>query len=93
VSELTLFDPEPYSIARRHHCLGCRRDTIDLGEYYMLRDEIWLQVAGPLEGMLCIGCFEERLGRALVMADFSDVPINFVRARRSQRLMSRLGFA
>ena len=53
----------------------------DCGEYghgYMLRDEVWDQIAKPNE-MLCLGCAEERLKRPLLASDFvpaEDAPIN-----------------
>jgi hypothetical protein len=65
------------------NCLGCGVDTAEIGEYYMVRDEVWLRVNPGRAGMLCIGCVEKRLGRPLNPLDFTDAPINFERERRS----------
>jgi hypothetical protein len=61
---------EPRSV-----CLDCWIDTREAGEYYVVRNEVWpLPVDG---GMLCIGCLEERIGRRLRRADFTDAPLNW----------------
>jgi hypothetical protein len=72
-------------------CLDCRYLTIE-GEYYMLRDEIWLAANPEQRGMLCIGCVEGRLGRRLGPEDFLVCPLNDPdgRGRKSARLLSRL---
>jgi hypothetical protein len=41
----------------------------------MVHSEVWT-LAGMKKGFLCIGCLEKRIGRELVPADFTDVPIN-----------------
>jgi hypothetical protein len=69
-------------------CIDC-----DLGtrrEYYMVRDEVWAAAGAP-EGCLCIACLEQRIGRQLDHADFTDAPVNRnVRPNTSRRLISRL---
>lgn len=45
-------------------------------EYYMLHHELWLQINPHNAGHLCIGCVENRLGRRLIRADFTDTPVN-----------------
>lgn len=45
------------------------------GESYMLHDAVWLSVA-PDDALLCIVCFEKRLGRRLVRADFTHDKCN-----------------
>jgi hypothetical protein len=68
-------------------CEGCGCCAID--ELYMLRDAVWDSAAFADE-MLCVGCFERRLGRRLVPDDFyPDVPINY--DRMSERLEARKG--
>ena len=55
----------------------------------MVTDEIWILANNKqTRGMLCIGCLEERLGRKLRPADFSDVPLNYF-PWVSKRLASR----
>lgn len=60
----------------------------------MVQDEVWMQ-AQLTDGMLCIGCLEQRIGRGLQPSDFTDAPINLPRAigEKSQRLNERLGYA
>ena len=57
-------------------CADCQENTFIKNEYYMLHDKIWCSVASKFE-MLCISCFEKRLGRPLFREDFVDKPINF----------------
>jgi hypothetical protein len=62
---------------------GCRHKGRH--EYYMVRDRVWAE-AGMRTGIvyhyggggdyLCIGCLEQRIGRKLHFADFTDVPVN-----------------
>jgi hypothetical protein len=52
---------------RRLHCLDCGVNTAEIGEYYMLRDELWAATGVAPDGwMLCVACAEKRLGRRLV---------------------------
>lgn len=61
----------------RYWCIDCWADLrqMFLGEYYMIRWELWAQSGGG-DGQLCILCLEERLGRRLTRADFLPVPVN-----------------
>lgn len=47
------------------------------GHYYMVQDHIWEAVAYGAD-MLCLGCVEHQLGRALTADDFTDCPLNQV---------------
>ncbi len=73
-------------------CVDCGVNTNDINEYYMVHDHIWHSVDMASDGgMLCIGCLEERLGRQINAADFTDMPVNYVDFfDRSERLLSRL---
>lgn len=72
-------------------CFSCGVDTIDIDEYYAVQKELWKTYG--VEGMLCIGCLEVRLGRKLVPADFIDVPANKPHLNSmSDRLKDRLGW-
>jgi hypothetical protein len=82
------------------HCADCGAGTGTLGEYYMVRDDVWEQAwvgrrkswQTPDREFLCIGCLEERLGRTLTPCDFPDYPINDpAKYGMSDRLRSRLG--
>lgn len=60
-------------------CLDCSVCTYFCcgGEYYTVSNDLWDELVGDTDaGMLCIGCLETRLGRALVSADFSDALLN-----------------
>ena len=57
----------------------------------MVTDQVWTSVAE--DGMLCIGCLEQRLGRVLHAKDFTDAPINQMSDMTddaSARLLNRL---
>jgi hypothetical protein len=71
-------------------CADCGVDTNAIGEWYMVKDDVWEQAwAGRRrlpygQEILCIGCLEQRLGRTLMNCDFmrvdfagfADEPIN-----------------
>jgi len=93
--QLAFFEPESQHLSATfdQHCLDCGRDTYAIGEYYMLHDRVWLTANPGDAGMLCVGCVESRLGRALSPADFADAPVNRVTWIMGQRLRARLGKA
>jgi len=67
-------------------------DTLEIGEYYMVHSDVWKQSnLANTEGMLCIGCLENRIQRVLISSDFSDFPINspFI-FTKSARILSRI---
>jgi hypothetical protein len=75
-------------------CLDCKHNTFR-NEFYMLRDAVWLAANPKGDGMLCIGCVEERLNRRLCPADFIDAPVNrsadpLFPMANSRRLLSRI---
>lgn len=70
-------------------CLDCAACTLCIGEYYMVHDSVWDQVAD--RGMLCIGCLEERLGKQLNGSDFTLCPLNIGNIfNGSARLQARI---
>jgi hypothetical protein len=78
----------------RFDCCGCGVNTFRVREYYLLRPELWDRVVPPERrtGMLCVGCFERRLGRTLVMGDFGDGIMNSLMwIVGSPRLRHRMG--
>lgn len=76
---------------RRFLCVDCRVDTGKIGEYYFIHTLLWLSVVNSIKGMLCIGCFESRLGRKLRSGDFTNASVNNPHySHKSQRLMARL---
>ena len=73
------------------HCMDCDVHTGDIDEYYMVHDTVWLYANPAMDGMLCVGCLEERLGRVLTPDDFTDYPVNENFGNKSERLLERLG--
>jgi hypothetical protein len=86
-----LFPAGPFFVrSDEPYCADCGADTIMIGEWYMVTNEVWEQAwAGRrhprhdgckiiIDGteILCIGCLEKRIGRTLVAADFPDMPVN-----------------
>ena len=72
-------------------CLDCRVDTGKIYEHYYINLDLWMSVVGSKQGMLCIGCLEKRIKRALVSSDFPQVHINNPKlSRMSDRLKSRI---
>ena len=55
-------------------CHDCGIDTQD-SNYYMVTHDLW-DTHGAGESMLCVACLEKRIGRALVIDDFIDCPVN-----------------
>ena len=73
----------------RFFCKKCNIDTLEIKEYYMVKNEIWKKVNPELTGMLCITCLERKLGRQLKSEDFTDCLLN-KRKDKSSLLLSRL---
>ena len=70
------------------YCGDCDADVVELGEWYMVRDEVW--PIHPLGGVLCVACLESRLNRRLAPEDFIDCLCNSS-GRRSSTLKERMG--
>jgi len=76
---------------KKFKCLDCAVDTGLIGEHYFVHTSLWLQVHSSKQGMLCIRCLEERLGRLLNSRDFPKVYINELKfGIKSKRLLDRL---
>lgn len=72
-------------------CLGCGVDTAKIGELYAVHDAVWLSAMPSKEGMLCVRCLEQRLGRKLCADDFRNAVINDLRVgAKSELLISRI---
>ena len=57
-------------IDMRFRCVDCGEDKE--GEYYMGADEVWAASGlGKSDGMPCLACLEQRIGRRLVFDDFT----------------------
>jgi hypothetical protein len=61
-------------------CSDCGADTTPVTrhgcEYYMVTADVWESAKIEMQGILCIGCLENRLGRRLQPCDFSTAPVN-----------------
>jgi len=72
-------------------CRDCGINTLEINEYYMLKNDIWLQInGGHLKGILCIDCAEKRLGRMTTPNDFNDYPINDQCAEKNEKMRLRI---
>ena len=89
VHDEELDEEEEEELRASFHCLDCGVDTLANGEWYMLRDDVWLEANPVDDGKLCVGCVEERLGRKLGRENFTDAPINS--SGWSPRLRARIG--
>lgn len=79
VEELTV--PPLYTVdyedLSEFNCAECGVNTLEIHEYYMLKDDIW-ELANVEEGMLCISCFESKTDMVLDKTCFGDGPINII---------------
>ena len=90
-NEFLHFMIEVVDIMDTSECVLCGVNTMDIGEYYMVKRNLWKKYGAYGDGVLCIGCLEERMGRRLVRADFTKAPVNVEeRDNRSIRLIARL---
>jgi hypothetical protein len=55
-------------------CLHCGSVT----EAYMLENEVWHEVHESKRGLICLPCFEEKLGRNVRITDFTNAVVNQV---------------
>lgn len=69
-------------------CMDCKKDVWN--EYYMLYSHVWKKANPKVNGKLCIGCVENRLGRKLTKKDFTTLPVNTEKTTRSAQLKDRL---
>jgi len=57
-------------------CCGCGVNIHEAHEYYHVHNGVWAEAGACKRSLLCIGCLEDRLGRELTRADFSDAGVN-----------------
>jgi hypothetical protein len=51
-------------------CADCHC-KMNMSDYFKVKDKLWISCAKPKD-MLCFDCFENRLGRKLVLSDFDE---------------------
>jgi len=71
------------------NCVECGINTLEIFEYYMLKNDIWA-LAKVKEGMLCIRCFETKANITLNKTHFTDYPLNIEPFMRSELLQNRI---
>ncbi|QFG12256.1 Hypothetical Protein OBI_RACECAR_152 [Arthrobacter phage Racecar] len=76
---------------KEFECMDCPVNTHYIHEYYMVQFDLWYSVVPSGEGMLCIGCLEDRLGRELTTEDFIEAPVNYGIFGMSDRFRARAG--
>lgn len=61
-------------------CYKCKGNPFELGQYFMVHDNLWKQVCKehhiPYRALLCKDCFQELLGRKLTEKDLTDCLLN-----------------
>ena len=78
--EMTKRKARQEKAAVRHRCVDCGCDTCPRGqpdEWYMVHDALWASAGmAPDGGCLCVKCIEQRIGRQLNHADFTNADVN-----------------
>jgi len=69
------------------HKRGCRHKG--RWEDFMVSKELWLQAVPEVKGIMCVTCFERRLGRELTAFDFIDSFVNWPHPWDTPLLASR----
>ena len=73
------------------HCTDCAKDAFaNPIDYYMVTDLLWRK-HGVGDGMLCMGCFEKRLGRKLAAVDIKICPLTTYYNPYTIRLLTEAG--
>jgi hypothetical protein len=73
-------------------CNDCGVNVLKIGEYYMLKGELWeKRLKLGWDDNLCIGCLEARLGRKVTIGDMAFLPAYRWMYPRSDRLTARIG--
>lgn len=57
------------------YCDECKYILLP-ADWFMLVDDVWASIATKPAELLHLGCAVDRLGRPLVLSDFSDAPTN-----------------
>jgi hypothetical protein len=80
-------------------CADCGVDTMAIGDFYAVKDNIWQRAWESRRGnyeiphrqFLCLGCLEDRLGYTLMRDDFIDALVNHPKnPNLSKRLLDRV---
>lgn len=65
-----------------YDCKDCDYNFVEnyFGDGFMVKNNLWDKY-GVGENMLCMDCFEKRMGRKFTAADFTDCPLNGINER------------
>lgn len=74
----------------KFQCKECEDDVIAKQEFFFVHEELREQVGLGDGGMLCVECFEKRLGRELSYFDFTSTMVGDLGLPQSEILRSRL---
>lgn len=61
-------------------------------DYYMLNHDIWIQINGKKDGMLCMNCVEEKLGRKLEANDILPCYLTLFENEYTKDIMLKSGY-
>ncbi len=80
------------SEAKKYECMECKKPCLGWADDYMVHDALWLSVMPSKKGLLCLQCFEKKLGRAVSTQDLPNMPANdkLKTALRTQRAMESI---
>jgi hypothetical protein len=79
----------------RMRCADCGINVVKVGEYnYMAATKLWQKATAGSDDIrfLCIGCFEQRLGRNVHLGDIWPTPIYDFLESTSDRLLDRFRY-
>ena len=52
---------------RQFICIDCGSDDLDCP---MIKDELWISIGNNERTLMCLNCFEKRIGRLIKIEDF-----------------------
>jgi len=74
-------------------CGCCGKDcSIDNKDYYMLQEDLWMKLNGKDDGMLCMDCVENKLGRKLSGEDILPSFLTLFRNDYTKNIMKTFGY-
>jgi hypothetical protein len=67
-------------------CIDCGKNAQTGEEYFMVHDQLWEKYGAGNE-LLCISCFEKRMGRKLKSDDLQGVFVNEIVNPNTSKLL------
>jgi len=59
------------------HCYECNRNLEEIKQYFMIKNHLWRSY-GVGDNFLCMDCLEQRIGRRLLLDDFTFCTTNAI---------------